>query len=110
MATDEKLDTSDASLGNAAPLSSAKTSGEKETGVLATKPSDDFAAEDSSIGAAALRGPNGEEYPTAEELHTLRRVKGPISWIIYTIAFIELCERFSYYGTTAVCMSDGTNF
>lgn len=51
-----------------------------------------------------LRGPNGEEYPTEEELKTLRRVKGPITWIIYTIAFIELCERFAYYGTTAVCM------
>ncbi|OTA66054.1 POT family protein [Hypoxylon sp. EC38] len=49
-----------------------------------------------------LRGPNGEEYPTKEELETLRRVKGPINWIIYTIAFIELCERFAYYGTTAV--------
>ncbi|KAH9905870.1 PTR2-domain-containing protein [Xylariomycetidae sp. FL2044] len=49
-----------------------------------------------------LHGPNGEEYPTKEELATLRRVKGPISWIIYTIAFIELCERFAYYGTTAV--------
>ncbi|XDG04955.1 hypothetical protein ABKA04_004570 [Annulohypoxylon sp. FPYF3050] len=49
-----------------------------------------------------LRGPNGEEYPTEEELKTLRRVKGPITWIIYTIAFIELCERFAYYGTTAV--------
>ncbi|KAL7619914.1 hypothetical protein AAE478_010461 [Parahypoxylon ruwenzoriense] len=51
---------------------------------------------------AGLRGPNGEEYPTKEELETLRRVKGPINWIIYTIAFIELCERFAYYGTTAV--------
>ncbi|KAI1478685.1 hypothetical protein K445DRAFT_68644 [Daldinia sp. EC12] len=49
-----------------------------------------------------LRGPNGEEYPTKEELDTLRRVKGPINLIIYTIAFIELCERFAYYGTTAV--------
>lgn len=52
---------------------------------------------------AVLRGPNGEEYPTAEELQTLERVQGPITWIIYTIAFIELCERFAYYGTTAVC-------
>ncbi|KAI1803196.1 PTR2-domain-containing protein [Daldinia bambusicola] len=49
-----------------------------------------------------LRGPNGEEYPTKEELDTLRRVKGPINLIIYTIAFVELCERFAYYGTTAV--------
>lgn len=40
--------------------------------------------------------------PTEEELHTLRRVPEKIPWSIYTIAFIELCERFSYYGTTAV--------
>ncbi|TGJ81412.1 hypothetical protein E0Z10_g7355 [Xylaria hypoxylon] len=49
-----------------------------------------------------LRGPNGEEYPSKRDLETLRRVKGHISPIIYTIAFIELCERFAYYGTTAV--------
>lgn len=42
------------------------------------------------------------EVPTAEELHTLRRVSGRIPWSAYTIAFVELCERFSYYGTTAV--------
>ncbi|OTB02025.1 hypothetical protein M426DRAFT_322985 [Hypoxylon sp. CI-4A] len=64
----------------------------------------DFAAipSGSDITDEPLRGPNGEEYPTKEELDTLRRVKGPINWIIYTIAFIELCERFAYYGTTAV--------
>lgn len=45
------------------------------------------------------------EYPTEEELRTLRRVSGQIPWSAYTIAFVELCERFSYYGTTAVCMS-----
>jgi sulfur transfer complex TusBCD TusB component (DsrH family) len=50
-----------------------------------------------------LRGPNGEVYPSKKDLETLRRVKGHISPIIYTIAFIELCERFAYYGTTAVC-------
>lgn len=43
-------------------------------------------------------------YPTDEELHTLRRVSGKIPWTAYTVAFVELCERFSYYGTTAVCM------
>jgi len=42
------------------------------------------------------------EYPTEEELRTLRRVSGQIPWSAYTIAFVELCERFSYYGTTAV--------
>lgn len=34
-----------------------------------------------------LRGPNGEEYPTADELVTLRKVKGKIDPLIYTIAF-----------------------
>ncbi|KAI2616821.1 PTR2-domain-containing protein [Hypoxylon sp. NC1633] len=71
-----------------------------------TTPKDeDLAAFRSGSGSDVeerLRGPNGEEYPTKEELDTLRRVKGPIDWIIYTIAFIELCERFAYYGTTAV--------
>jgi POT family proton-dependent oligopeptide transporter len=43
------------------------------------------------------------EKPTEEELVTLRRVSGKIPWVAYTVAFVELCERFSYYGTTAVC-------
>jgi POT family proton-dependent oligopeptide transporter len=47
---------------------------------------------------------NQGEYPTEEELHTLRRVAGHIPWKAYTLAFVELCERFSYYGTTVVCM------
>jgi proton-dependent oligopeptide transporter, POT family len=42
------------------------------------------------------------ETPTEEEMHKLRRVSGKIPWAAYTIAFVELCERFSYYGTTAV--------
>ncbi|KAL3480405.1 POT family-domain-containing protein [Aspergillus californicus] len=42
------------------------------------------------------------EFPTATELTTLRRVSGSIRWTAYTIAFVELCERFAYYGTTAV--------
>lgn len=41
--------------------------------------------------------------PTIDELANLRRVSGKIPWSAYTIAFVELCERFSYYGTTAVC-------
>lgn len=41
--------------------------------------------------------------PTNEELANLRRVSGKIPWTAYTVAFVELCERFSYYGTTAVC-------
>ncbi|KIV76901.1 hypothetical protein PV11_08751 [Exophiala sideris] len=37
--------------------------------------------------------------PTEEELLTLPRVADSIPWRVYTIAFVELCERFSYYGT-----------
>jgi POT family proton-dependent oligopeptide transporter len=39
---------------------------------------------------------------TEEDLATLRRVSGKITWVAFTIAFVELCERFSYYGTTVV--------
>lgn len=53
--------------------------------------------EDDDIGLSADGRP-----PTEEELYTLRRVPEKIPWSIYTIAFVELCERFSYYGTTAV--------
>ncbi|KAK0390147.1 hypothetical protein NLU13_3720 [Sarocladium strictum] len=38
--------------------------------------------------------------PTDEELRTLRRVSGKIPWAMFTIAFVELCERFSYYGSS----------
>ncbi|RDW62563.1 hypothetical protein BP5796_10865 [Coleophoma crateriformis] len=41
-------------------------------------------------------------FPTEEEYHTLRRVSDKIDWWVYTIAVVELCERFSYYGTTVV--------
>ena len=46
---------------------------------------------------------------TDEELQKLRRVSGKIPWQAFTIAFCELCERFSYYGTTIVCMSTRTS-
>jgi hypothetical protein len=49
----------------------------------------------------------GENYPTPEELDgesRLRRISAPIPWAVYTVAFVELCERFSYYGTQVVCM------
>ena len=42
-------------------------------------------------------------YPSDEDLQTLRRVAGALPWTTFTVAFVELCERFSYYGTTAVC-------
>lgn len=37
--------------------------------------------------------------PTQEEISTLPRVSDKIPWRVYTVAFVELCERFSYYGT-----------
>ncbi|RKF65437.1 Peptide transporter PTR2, partial [Erysiphe neolycopersici] len=40
--------------------------------------------------------------PTDEELRSLRRVPENIPWGVYSLAFVELCERFSYYGTTVV--------
>ncbi|EKG10806.1 Oligopeptide transporter [Macrophomina phaseolina MS6] len=43
-----------------------------------------------------------DEKPTEEDFRTLFRVSGKIPWTTYTIAFVELCERFSYYGTTVV--------
>lgn len=48
----------------------------------------------------------GDEDPTRDELHgpnALRRVSAPIPWAVYTIAFVELCERFSYHGTHVLC-------
>lgn len=64
--------------------------------------------DDSSQSASArkesLVDADGKEYPTVEEIGSLRRVCGSVPWAAYTIAFVELCERFSYYGTTIVCM------
>lgn len=41
--------------------------------------------------------------PNEEERHTLKRVPGVLPWIAFTVAFVELCERFSYYGTASIC-------
>jgi len=43
-------------------------------------------------------------YPTEEEQSVLRRIPDKVPFMAYTIAFVELCERFSYYGSTQVCM------
>ena len=40
--------------------------------------------------------------PTEEDLATLRRVSEKIPFKAYTIAFVELVERLSFYGTTQV--------
>ena len=44
-----------------------------------------------------------EAFPTEEELRTLPRIADKIPPRIYTVAFVELCERFSYYGTQILC-------
>ncbi|KAL4063881.1 POT family-domain-containing protein [Scleroderma yunnanense] len=44
----------------------------------------------------------GLEFPSEEELVTLRRVSDDIPWTAYSIALVELAERFSYYGASAV--------
>lgn len=64
-------------------------------------------SQDGRRGSATLRETrllpsHGEDYPTQEEMKTLRRVRGRIPLKAFTIAFIELCERFSYYGTTVL--------
>jgi POT family proton-dependent oligopeptide transporter len=56
-----------------------------------------------SIGSSSPTRNDEFEQPTKEELSTLRRVSGQIPWTAYTVAFVELCEQFSYYGTTVVC-------
>ncbi|MCJ1329988.1 hypothetical protein MMC10_006669 [Thelotrema lepadinum] len=44
----------------------------------------------------------GDDFPTEEELATLHRVADKIPIKAFTIAFVEGCERLSFYGTTAV--------
>ncbi|KFA61279.1 hypothetical protein S40285_05514 [Stachybotrys chlorohalonatus IBT 40285] len=60
---------------------------------------------DASISAGPSTLEDHADFPTTEELTTLRRVAGPIPLKVFTIAIIELCERFSYYGSTVVCKS-----
>ncbi|THH07770.1 hypothetical protein EW146_g9207 [Bondarzewia mesenterica] len=45
---------------------------------------------------------NGYIYPTDEEMKSLRHVSDTINWNTYLIAFVELAERFSFYGSTIV--------
>lgn len=40
---------------------------------------------DTDKSEEVLVGPNGEQYPTKEELITLRRIHGHTSWVLYTI-------------------------
>ena len=65
-----------------------------------------IAEKERELEDVARRGSELDNTPTQEELHgsnALRRVAAPIPWAVYTVAFVELCERFSYYGTQVVC-------
>ncbi|KAF4965017.1 hypothetical protein FZEAL_10814 [Fusarium zealandicum] len=53
-------------------------------------------------GDAPLTVTQDGQFPTVDELATLRRVANKIPLKLFSIAFIELCERFSYYGCTVV--------
>ncbi|OJD12921.1 hypothetical protein AJ78_06548 [Emergomyces pasteurianus Ep9510] len=61
-----------------------------------------------TVGAAVYNSSHGSlddinrQAPTLEEMQSLRRIPGKIPWISFSIAFVELCERFSYYGTIVV--------
>ncbi|KAI6038260.1 POT family-domain-containing protein [Pisolithus marmoratus] len=57
-------------------------------------------SDETSDKADSIHG--GLEFPTEEELITLRRVSDTIPWTAYMIAVVELAERFSYYGANAV--------
>ncbi|KAI0254495.1 peptide transporter PTR2A [Lactifluus subvellereus] len=68
----------------------------------------DEAAKESKLDAVASfssipHQPDGLEFaglvpPTKEEMDTLRHVPDKINWSAYMIAFVELAERFSFYG------------
>jgi POT family proton-dependent oligopeptide transporter len=60
---------------------------------------EDVQAEDKPLMSFDL---NNERivHPTGQELATLPKVSDKIPWRVYTVAFVELCERFSNYGTT----------
>lgn len=46
--------------------------------------------------------PRYENEPSEDDYKNLRRISGKIPWTVYTVTFVEFCERFSYYGTTVV--------
>lgn len=80
-------------------------------GGLAHATKDEYEYEKKHVGADSdiadslhhTDGPSPDgAHPTEEERIQLRRVPDSIPWAAYLIAFIELAERFSYYGSTVV--------
>ncbi|PFH56246.1 hypothetical protein XA68_16838 [Ophiocordyceps unilateralis] len=68
--------------------------------VTATEPVD--LSKGSFAGLSSTSEDDYDGRPTDEEMKSLRRVSGKIMWSMWTIAFVELCERFSYYGTSVL--------
>ena len=62
-----------------------------------------FSRESIRILRGWLSTHHAHPYPTEEEFATLPKVPGHIPWTSWTVAVVEFAERFSYYGTTAVC-------
>lgn len=54
-----------------------------------------------SVATATMTPAHEEEHEhiSDDDLRNLHRISGKIPWVAFTIAFVELCERFSYYGT-----------
>lgn len=74
----------------------------KNSGVLDTAVIDEKHALSTSGSHDQESELEGYIYPTKEELGELRRVSDTINWGTYMIAFVELAERFSFYGSTIV--------
>lgn len=45
---------------------------------------------------------HGPDYPTPDQKATLKRVPSGMNLVMFTVAFLEFSERFSYYGSIAV--------
>jgi POT family proton-dependent oligopeptide transporter len=63
------------------------------------------ASKEAGVSSAAYEDDHSHlqrQFPSDDDFKHLRRIAGDIPWTAYTVAFVELCERFSYYGTTAV--------
>ncbi len=53
--------------------------------------------EEPKISTASLSSSESNE-PTEEERQTLRKIADVLPWSAFSVAVIELCERFTYYG------------
>lgn len=73
----------------------------RETGKII--PVDEKRLDDESFELPAHdAGADGFIAPTEEEMETLRHIADHINWSTYLIAFVEMAERFSFYGATTV--------